>query len=83
MISTARSNLVDQLENDVFALQKILQVINYIESLSLFDHNAEKREYFLSFPPRDRDEPYILTYSLFNKEVIQQILPFATDQFNS
>ena len=67
LLSTARSNFVDKLENDVFVLQKILQVIDYIESLSLFDHNAEKREYFLSFLPRDRDEPYILTYSLFNK----------------
>ena len=31
-------------------------------------HNAEKRGYFLSFLPYDdRDEPYILTCSLFNK----------------
>ena len=48
-----------------YTLQKILQVINYIESLSLFDHNAEKRGGFFSFLPRDRDEPNILTYSLF------------------
>ena len=46
-------------------MQKILQAINYIESLSLFDHNAEKRGGFFSFLPRDRDEPNILTYSLF------------------
>ena len=48
-----------------YTLQNILQAINYIESLSLFDHNAEKRGGFFSFLPRDRDEPNILTYSLF------------------
>ena len=71
MISTARSIRVGVgVENDVFALQKILQVVYYNESLSLFDHNAEKKGYFLSFLPRDRDEPYILTYTLFNKYVV-------------
>ena len=48
-----------------YTMRKILQAINYIESLSLFDHNAEKRGDFFSFLPRDRDEPNILNHSLF------------------